>query len=110
MLTVARDLELWLSQKLAEPWSSAHLSTAITEELAAEIASRFDEFETVVKLRVLFSMLSLSRGLLTKMRPSVERILSIARVREKSVLGGVSVRLSARPSVRVSRPVLSAVV
>jgi len=56
-----RDIAIWLSSKLEEPWSSEKITSYLTSEMLQAIKLKFSGLETVIKLRVLFAFLGIRK-------------------------------------------------
>jgi len=73
------NVELWLSSKLQEPWSSEKISSLLTAEMLQDIRSKFTTMETQLKLKILFAMLSMRKIALKELEAQIQELLSIGR-------------------------------
>jgi hypothetical protein len=72
-----RDLNLWLHNKLEEPWSSSKISSFITSEIMKNISEKFVTLDPLIKLRVLFSFLILRKYFLKELENDINHVISL---------------------------------
>lgn len=77
-LGVDVDVELWLSSKLEEAWSSEKICSSLTTETLTAIRNKFSSLETSIKLRTLFSLLGLRKKLLDELNEPIKKLLEVA--------------------------------
>lgn len=73
-----RNVDLWLTNKLSEAWSSERLAPLCTEGIVSASVEHFGSLDAEVKQRLLFSFLAV-RGSSQQMKNAMNRILSLAK-------------------------------
>jgi len=73
-----RDLRLWLSSKLEEPWSSTNIN--MNSELLDKLLEdgQFSSLDTPVKLKILFALLNSKKNVLMEQSVKIELLLGLA--------------------------------
>jgi len=92
--SLGRDVILWLNSKLEEPWSSDRLAPLLTGEILESINSKFCNLETAIKLKVLFSLLSVRKKTLEELKASVEQLFILSEKDEDEWVRVISHMLS----------------
>jgi hypothetical protein len=77
--TIGRDISLWLSSKLEEPWSCEKISPFINVEVLQTSLSKFNTLEPNVKLGLLFSFLLLRKKSLLEVSKEIEEVLKAGK-------------------------------
>ncbi len=88
------DIENWLSTKLESPWSSEKISNMLTPQILQQLKSRFSMLETPIKLRLLFSFITLRKKLKQELEGDISDILKISSEDEDEWVKVISKMLS----------------
>lgn len=75
--SIDRDVGLWLTSKLEEPWSSEKITSQITQELLSAIKPKFSALEPNIKIGLLFSFLALRRKQISELEEPIKSIIQI---------------------------------
>jgi len=75
--SIDRDVGLWLTSKLEEPWSSEKITAQISQELLSAIKPKFSSLEPNIKIGLLFSFLALRRKQITELETPIKDIIQI---------------------------------
>jgi len=76
--SVERNVDLWLTNKLSEAWTSERLAPLLTEGILSASVEQFGGLDAAVKQRLLFSLLAV-RGASQEMKNAMNRVLALAR-------------------------------
>lgn len=73
-----RDIELWLSTKLDDPWGSEKLSSLLNKDILHAITTRFSLLDNSIKLKVLFSFLGIRKPIMKDLAPDIKEVMDVA--------------------------------
>jgi len=76
---IGRDVTIWLTSKLEEPWSSQKITSYITSDFLQNIKPRFSTLDTAIKTRFLLSFVNLKKKTLLELEKDITDILQIAQ-------------------------------
>lgn len=76
--TLNSDIEIWLNNKLEGAWSSEKISSLLTQNTLDAVKARFSFLETSIKLKLLFSFVTLGKRMREDLDHHVKAIISTA--------------------------------
>jgi hypothetical protein len=76
-LPIGRDVGIWLSTKLEEPWSSEKIVSFLTPELLDSIKPKWLSLEPSVKLKLLFAFVILRKRSVTELAAEINQIIEL---------------------------------
>lgn len=74
-----RDLRLWLTSKLDEPWSSSKISASFTKEIFQKILVHFPTLDPPIKLKLLFSLLALKKSSQQELKEEIQQLIELGK-------------------------------
>lgn len=74
-----RDLRLWLTSKLDEPWSSSKISASFTKEIFQKILIHFPTLDPPIKLKLLFSLLALKKSSQQELKDEIQQLIELGK-------------------------------
>lgn len=72
------DVEIWLNTKLEGSWSSEKISSLLTPSILDAAKTRFSFLDTSIKLKMLFSFVTLSKKVREDLDSHVQGVLGLA--------------------------------
>lgn len=73
-----RDIEAWLTAKLEDPWSSEKIASLLTKDILIHIQAKFTTMDISLKLKLLFSIISLRKKPFKDLEEAILNIFQLA--------------------------------
>jgi len=89
-----RDMEAWLAGKLEEAWSSEKIASLLTHELLQHVKGKFTSMDTSIKLKLLFSFVSLRKKSFKDVEDDIKEIFELSHSDEDEWVKVMSQMLS----------------
>jgi hypothetical protein len=100
---IRTDVTLWLTNKLEDPWSSEKISSSLSTEILQSVKLKFSLLESSIKIRLLFSFLSLRKKAISEMEKEIMDILQLGKEDEDEWVRVVANLLN---SITLDRPII----